>query len=65
MPGSSCLLAALGRDRRGISSVEYALLLALVAAGIVGAASTLGFVVMEELLAAAMCLDSFDPNCTF
>lgn len=52
-------------DRSGISSVEHALLLAFVAAGILAAASTLSDAVIDEFLAAAMCIDSFDPNCTF
>lgn len=58
-------LATLFTDRNGISSVEYALLLAFLAAGILIAMSTLSNAIMEEFLAAAMCVDSFDPNCIF
>lgn len=35
-------LLSLGRDKRGVSAVEYALIAALIAAVIIGAVTTLG-----------------------
>ena len=43
------LLAGLWRDQSGISSVEYALLLAFIAAGIIAAAETLSNAVENEM----------------
>jgi len=45
-------------DVRGISSVEYALLLAFVAVGIVTAAGALSVAVQGEMNGAANCLTS-------
>lgn len=46
------------RDVRGISSVEYALLLAFVGIGIVGAAGALSTAVQTEMTDTADCLTS-------
>ena len=49
-------LGRLWTDERGVSSVEYALLLAVVAAGIAAAAGSLGFAVAGEIDEASECL---------
>jgi len=49
-------LRALWRDRRAISSVEYALLLAFVAAGIIAAADSLSNAVSNEFVETAFVL---------
>lgn len=46
-----------GRDRSGLSSVEYALLLALVAGAIVIAAHELSDAVGDQMNATADCID--------
>ncbi len=50
-------LMELWRDESGISSVEYALLLAFVATGIIVAASELADAVSGEMTAAADCIE--------
>ncbi len=45
-------------DESGISSVEYALLLAFIAAGIIVAAESLSNAVENEMLDAASCIES-------
>ena len=50
-------LMELWRDESGISAVEYALLLAFVAAGIILAAGELGTAVRTEIQNAADCID--------
>ncbi len=50
--------ARLWRDGRGISSVEYALLLAFVAVGVVTAAGTLSNAVQHQMTDTASCLTS-------
>lgn len=45
-------------DVRGISSVEYALLLAFVGIGIVGAAGALSTAVQNEMTDTASCISS-------
>ena len=50
------LLVRLWADESGISSVEYALLLAFVAAGIIFGAEALGEAVEAEMLEAATCI---------
>jgi Flp pilus assembly pilin Flp len=49
-------LTKLWKDESGISSVEYALLLAFVAAGIIAAASNLSDAVQGEMNNAAECI---------
>ncbi len=51
-------LAKLWRDESGISSVEYALLLAFVAAGIIFAAQELSNAVEDEMNDTADCISS-------
>lgn len=51
-------LMELWRDESGISSVEYALLLAFVAAGIIFAADLLSQAVSNEMKEAAACIES-------
>ena len=46
----------LWNDESGISSVEYALLLAFVAAGIIAAAGTLSNAVQNEMTSTAACI---------
>ncbi len=58
-------LSNLWNDESGISSVEYALLLAFVAAGIILAADSLSNAVSNEMLGAAGCIESTAASCTF
>ncbi len=51
-------LAELWTDESGISSVEYALLLAFVAAGIIASADMLSNAVSNEMSDAANCIES-------
>jgi Flp pilus assembly pilin Flp len=51
-------LSRLWNDESGISSVEYALLLAFVAAGIIVAASELSLSVNSQMTATAICIDT-------
>ncbi len=50
-------------DKRGISSVEYALLLAVIGAGIAVAAGTLSNSIAEEMTKSAECIDGTNPDC--
>ena len=52
------LLSNLWNDESGISSVEYALLLAFVAAGIIVAADSLSNAVSNEMNQAANCISA-------
>ena len=52
------LLSNLWNDESGISSVEYALLLAFVAAGIIVAADSLSNAVSNQMEDAANCIES-------
>ena len=56
-------LTKLWNDESGISSVEYALLLAFVAAGIITAAELLSNAVGNEMKDAANCIEN-NTNCT-
>ena len=51
-------LANLWNDESGISSVEYALLLAFVAAGIITAAELLSNAVENEMTETASCIET-------
>jgi Flp pilus assembly pilin Flp len=51
------------RGRRGISSVEYALLLAVIGGGIVLAAGTLTNAVSNEMTQAAHCIKGTSEDC--
>ncbi len=55
-------LARLWDDESGISSVEYALLLAFVAAGIIAAADVLSQAVSNEMTQAATCIETTTPS---
>ena len=57
---------SLAGNRDGISSVEYALLLAFVAAGIIVAADSLSNAVSNEMFQAASCIegDAGQSGCT-
>jgi Flp pilus assembly pilin Flp len=58
MRGIENLLTRLWGDQSGISSVEYALLLAFIAAGIIVAAESLSNAVENEMIEAASCIES-------
>ncbi len=51
-------LSNLWNDESGISSVEYALLLAIVAAGIITAAELLSNAVENEMTETAVCIET-------
>ncbi len=55
-------LSDLWNDESGISSVEYALLLSFVAAGIIVAADLLSQAVSNEMSQAATCLETTTPS---
>jgi len=57
-------LNKLWNDESGISSVEYALLLAFVAAGIIVSADMLSDAVANEMEGAAGCIESGTPSST-
>ena len=50
------------REESGAAAAEYALLLAIIAAGLAVAAGTLGSEISEALDEAATCID-LGPNC--
>ncbi|WP_265919211.1 Flp family type IVb pilin [Cupriavidus nantongensis] len=56
MPGPTALWKALQRDQRGVSSIEYALIAALIAMAIVTAVGALGIRVngLYEMVVAVM-----------
>ena len=56
-------LTKLWQDESGISSVEYALLLAFVAAGIIIGAEVLSTAVENEMKSAASCISTGTPGC--
>ena len=58
----SKFLSNLWNDESGISSVEYALLLAFVAAGIIVAADSLSNAVSNEMEEAASCIEGTSGN---
>ncbi len=55
-------LVRLWNDESGISSVEYALLLSFVAAGIIVAADLLSQAVSNEMTQAATCIETTTPS---
>ena len=55
-------LVRLWNDESGISSVEYALLLSFVAAGIIVAADLLADAVSNEMTQTANCLSTSTPS---
>ena len=56
-------LSNLWNDESGISSVEYALLLAFVAAGIITAAELLSNAVENEMTDTAKCIEGDSTAC--
>ena len=56
-------LTKLWQDESGISSVEYALLLAFVAAGIIAGANALSTAVTTEMEGAASCISTGTTGC--
>ncbi len=64
MSQMSEFLAKLWSDESGISSVEYALLLAFIAAGVAIAADQLGDAVSNEIQGSADCINSSPPDPT-
>ncbi len=57
MKNTKRVLAGLWYDESGISSVEYALLLAFIAAGIITAAELLSNAVENEMTDTAACIE--------
>jgi Flp pilus assembly pilin Flp len=55
--------ARLWNDESGISSVEYALLLAFIAAGIIVAAELLSNAVENEMTDTATCIETDGATC--
>ncbi len=55
-------ITKLWNDESGISSVEYALLLSFVAAGIIFAADLLADAVSNEMIQTANCLSTTTPS---
>ncbi len=56
-------LRALWRDEGGISSVEYALLLALIGGGILLAADELATAVGDQMNDTAVCIETGGATC--
>ena len=63
MDGMRQILVRLWTDESGISSVEYALLLAFVAAGIILGAEALSEAVEQEMYDAATCISGGSVTC--
>ncbi len=60
MGKTASLLAKLWNDESGMTSIEYGLLLAFVAAGIILGAETLSGAVVNEMEGAASCMATGD-----
>ena len=56
-------LARFGREESGAAAAEYALLLAIIAAGLAVAAGTLGSEISEAMDEAASCIED-GPACS-
>ena len=56
-------LSDLWNDDRGISSVEYALLLSFVAAGLIVAATVLSGAVVNQIEDATVCIEGGASTC--
>ncbi len=63
MTKSGSFLARFWREENGAAAAEYALLLAIIAAGLAIAAGTLGSAISNALDNAATCIED-GPNCT-
>ncbi len=64
MYGPNQYLARLWNDECGISSVEYALLLAFVVSGIMVAAETLGNAMVSEISDSRTCTETNGNTCS-
>lgn len=62
MKSLATMAAAMWKDESGISSVEYALLLAFVAGAIVVAAEELSVAVSDEMTDTANCISGNDSS---
>ena len=58
MTKSDCFLASFWRDDAGASAAEYALLLAIISAGMALAAGTLGAAIASAITNGADCIDA-------
>ena len=56
-------IVAFLRDESGASAAEYALILAIVGAGIAGAAFTLGGTISNAMKKASNCISSTSGSC--
>jgi Flp pilus assembly pilin Flp len=63
MERARVFLRGLWRDESGISSVEYALLLAFIASGIIFAAQELANAVENQMEETATCISSAGDTC--
>ena len=63
MSKSVGVLARFWRDEGGAAAAEYALLLAIIAAGIAVAAGTLGAAISDAMNETATCIDD-GPDCS-
>jgi pilus assembly protein Flp/PilA len=63
MSGFLKFFEAFSRDERGAAAAEYALLLAIIAAGLAVAAGTLGTAISGAMDDATSCIND-GPNCT-
>ena len=57
MTGSNCFLGRFWRDEDGASAAEYALLLAIIAAGLAASAGILGEAIASALDNASNCIN--------
>ena len=58
MTKSDCFLASFWRDEAGASAAEYALLLAIISAGMAVASGTLGSAIASAMDNGASCIDA-------
>ena len=58
MTKSDCFLASFWRDEAGASAAEYALLLAIISAGMAVTAGTLGSAIAAAMNNGADCIDA-------
>lgn len=63
MSGSVGFLTRFWREEGGAAAAEYALLLAIIAAGLAIAAGTLGTAISNAMNNTSTCIDQ-GPNCT-
>ena len=63
MPKITTVIVEIWNDESGISSVEYALLLGFVAAGIIASAELLSNAVTNEMTGTANCIEGVSSAC--